>query len=222
MISDSNRVHLKKKRKRLLSLAAVTTALVALTVHYLIIVLHLLPLNAITILHPQPVESYIDPFFGQNWHMFAPDPPLVNKTFLIQMSVRPRVDGKDRLTEWLDVTTPVLTKMSSNPFSPAVTRYRTIDGIFGRYTNFLVRRTAQPNYKYSVYDLHVIRVFNGLLVALAAELYNPKEYRLIAIRGRVILEDIPPFSELQSTTNASGDLRAITSDWFPPEPGDER
>lgn len=196
---------------------AVTIVLVCwLATHYALVGWSLLPANAIGILHGDVIRPYIEPFFSQNWHMFAPDPPLTNESFVIQLNVGARAESDTWVTEWVDVTTLLLKKGASNPLSPAVPRLRTIQGIVREYRNYLARSQANPQYEPSLYDTHVTRVFNSLLLTVASELYDPAQYRLLAVRGRVIFEDIPPFSELQASAHPNT-LRSSTFDWLPAE-----
>ena len=191
----------------------------ASVVHYGLVGLSLLPRNAITVLYPEPVDRYLQPFFVQNWHMFAPSPPLINETFLIQLYVQAKPGGEGRLSEWFDVSTPLRARMWSNPISPAMTRARTIEGVMGQYRNFVLVKTNDPKSPPSELAIDAVRRFNRLLAVLAAELYDPSLYRLVAIRGRVVIEEIPPFSELQSVDEGAKELKAITFDWFDPHSG---
>jgi hypothetical protein len=204
----------KAVKKRILYIIIIVFGCTWLTLHYLIIVLQLLPANPITILNSKPISKYVDPFFEQNWRMFAPEPPLANRILLIQLNVKSQQDPDTQLTDWFDVSTALLHKMQSNPFSPAVTRYRTIDGIFGSYVKISLRAALDSNYEYSALDLHSTRLFNRLLVVLAKELYKPEYYSLVAVRGRILFEEIPPFSKFQSKSYKTEVLNAITSDWF--------
>jgi hypothetical protein len=128
------------------------------------------------------------------------------------------LEAEPQLTEWIDFTTSIRSKIWSNLLSPAVTHHRTVEAIFRSYHRFIMRQASEGEYEPSLYDANVNRIFNQLLNVLAADFYNPQKYRLVAIRGRVILEEIPPFSESQSFDYATKELKALTFDWFSPIP----
>jgi len=206
----------KKARKRALNVGLTIILIGWLAVHYLLIGLYLLPSNAITVLYPEPIQCYVTPFFNQNWRLFAPHPPLVNERYLLQLSLQSDEEADPQLTEWIDFTTTIRNSIWSNPLSPAVTRHRTIEGIFKNYERFIVRQASGEEYEPSPYDVHVNYVFNRLLTVLAEDFYNPQKYHLIAVRGRVVIEEIPPFSESKSLDYVSKELKAFTFDWFSP------
>ncbi|WP_329131991.1 DUF5819 family protein [Streptomyces sp. NBC_01476] len=79
-------------------------ALVAVClVHLVFLFLHVAPANQISQRYAQQVQSWVYPFFEQNWRLFAPDPESAQP----QISVRTATagpDGAERISGWLDLT----------------------------------------------------------------------------------------------------------------------
>jgi len=203
-----------RRRLRLFGLTGLLLAWMAL--HYAVVGLHLLPRNAITILHPEFVHRYVQPFFAQDWHLFAPKPPISNEWCEIQLRLEPIGPGagEPRLTRWFDVTTPLQKRIWANPLSAEVTRLRTIDGINGQYRTFLARRAAYPDYATYPEAALDADAYERLVLTLAREVYDPSRFRLLAVRGRTLIREVPPFSEYENPNFKPKTLKSITSDWF--------
>lgn len=86
----------------------------ALSVHFGLITLSVVPEQAV----PGPVErvssGYADPLFRQEWGLFAPDPLDGD----LQIFVRARPAGSETWTEWTDIYGPIRDEVRSRPFSP--------------------------------------------------------------------------------------------------------
>jgi hypothetical protein len=180
--------------------------------HYTIVSISLLPSNAITILWGRFIDSYMDPFFLQNWDMFAPAPAQSNETFLIQLRLSRDREGGTFLTKWIDLTSSLKRKAGLNPLSSEILRLRTIEGIILLYRNYVVRETSNPSYVPSISDSHAATIYQSLLVALASDLHITPTYKIVALRGRIVFDDIPPFSDLQNAHRTEV-LRTLTFDW---------
>lgn len=215
---SARRLSLRRSRlwRRSLSTTLAVLLIAWLIFHYLLVWLYVLPPNPISLVHSEAINSYIRPFFGQNWRLFAPRPPLFNDRYLLQLEVRTRSDGVSHLTEWFDLTTPLLRRSHQNPLSSATLHHRVIDGIFGAHAQLELRRRNLPSYDPSPYDVRVRDVFRRLLTFLALRSYDLRRYDLIAVRGRIVREPIPPFSESE-TSRYSGPLPVVTFDWMPPD-----
>lgn len=50
------------------------------------------------------LETYVNPYFGQAWSALAPNAQFVDEAFRFRAHVEDEVTGKDRVTEWIDVT----------------------------------------------------------------------------------------------------------------------
>ncbi|MGW0823317.1 DUF5819 family protein [Streptomyces sp. NPDC002845] len=86
-------------------LAATAVGLVgALLVHLTMIFLTLAPPNAVKAEYGEVIRSYVQPEFGQDWKLFAPNPKQRNDA----IGARLRTVGDDgaspRLSEWINIT----------------------------------------------------------------------------------------------------------------------
>lgn len=86
----------------------------ALTLHFVLITLSVVPKQAV----PGPVErvssNYADPLFRQEWSLFAPDPIDGD----VQIFVRAKRAGSESWTEWTDIYGPIRDEVRARPFSP--------------------------------------------------------------------------------------------------------
>jgi hypothetical protein len=195
----------------LLTLALLTW----MAIHFTVIAFHLLPSNALTLLHPEFVSTYVRPFFVQRWTMFAPTPPTTNMQLIIQLRLMSKQDGQMHLTEWFDVVGKLRAKTWVNPFAPEVTRGRTIRGVLGHYKVMALTRQQVPEFESTPVAEQAERTFNRLLVVLADELYDPEQFQLEAVRALAVIVEIPPFSESQTPDYEPKTLAQDVSDWFP-------
>ncbi|WP_285777838.1 DUF5819 family protein [Microtetraspora sp. NBRC 13810] len=78
-----------------------------LVFHFVAVFLFVAPRNAISAMSAPVVEGYINPYFRQNWELFAPDPVDYNSRVLVRAKVRDS-GGAERQTGWLDITAPQL------------------------------------------------------------------------------------------------------------------
>ncbi|MFC4034865.1 DUF5819 family protein [Streptomyces polygonati] len=87
-----------------LATRAVVALLAAVAVlHVFFVFLHVAPPNQISQRYARQVESWVYPFFEQNWRLFAPEP----ESAVPQISVRTAytsADGSRRIGDWLDLT----------------------------------------------------------------------------------------------------------------------
>jgi Family of unknown function (DUF5819) len=89
---------------------------VLLFIHFSIVGLSLLPNNPISHVHKSQIRSYVDPFFTQNWNLFAPNPIASNQTLLIEFTTHYK---KDSVTsKWLDIKDAVHKTRVKNFWSP--------------------------------------------------------------------------------------------------------
>lgn len=87
-----------------------------LVVHFLIIGFYLLPNNPLKHQFKYEIEGYVNPFFGQSWNLFAPNPANTNTTILMSFE---KYRGKQvDTTQWLDVVQPLLDRKRSSFWSP--------------------------------------------------------------------------------------------------------
>lgn len=104
-------------KKRMLNFALILMSIFTV-VHFSIIALHAGPINPISAKLQPFLNTYVIPFFYQNWHLFAPDPITTN--FRLFAQVRYIEAGEDEPVEspWIDVMTPLLEKNEETLFSP--------------------------------------------------------------------------------------------------------
>lgn len=83
--------------------AAVALCLVVTAAHLLMVCLYVAPVNPISQRYSRQIDDWIDPFFDQNWQLFAPDPQSANW----QISARTMSDGPDgrpEVSSWFDLS----------------------------------------------------------------------------------------------------------------------
>lgn len=194
-------------------MAAAALLVAGLAGHYSFVLLHLLPKNPVTIFYGDVVDGYVRPFFVQNWHLFAPTPPLTKQSIHIQLALRPKNKGEVALSEWIDITSPLVRRLWRNRLSPAVTRQRTIEGVVGDYANLLIRWKQSPESKLPLN--HAARRYRFLLAAIAGNLYSEESFELLAVRARLLHESAPPISEL-GKVNPDEELRSLVLPWATP------
>lgn len=76
----------------------------ALLVHLTMIFLVLSPPNAITATHRDTIQSYIQPEFGQDWKLFAPNPKQRNDSIGARFQTTGNGRSTPRLSEWINIT----------------------------------------------------------------------------------------------------------------------
>lgn len=116
--SDAQLTWTRRELKRLPQGARVLTwPLVALVlIHSLIIALWVAPSTpARDALGQDRVREYIQPWFGQNWSIFAPDPRRTAVTFEVRATVQDET-GAVQVTDWVDLIDNEDGIVAGNPF----------------------------------------------------------------------------------------------------------
>src|ERR1043165_27054 len=80
--------------------------LMALALHFGATVVYLMPLNPLKLHFQRSLQKYIDPYFSQRWELFAPNPVVDSRRFLVSCRLH-APDGTDADSAWADITTPV-------------------------------------------------------------------------------------------------------------------
>lgn len=88
--------------------------MLVLIFHFTCTILSVGNYNPITHKVNKEVESYMNPIFEQNWHLFAPDPISNNTAVQVQYQEK---NSKEK-SEWLEVTQSMTRQMHKNYFSP--------------------------------------------------------------------------------------------------------
>src|SRR5262245_59862813 len=79
---------------------------IVLSIHFVLTLLYLLPLNPTTLRLAPVVAGYMAPFFVQDWRLFAPD--QISETRILQVACRLRLaPGSTVETAWMDISTPL-------------------------------------------------------------------------------------------------------------------
>lgn len=106
-----------KLRFKRLALHVLPPALLAVLVgHFTMTLLYLMPVNPIKLRVERVVGGYIEPFFAQNWSLFAPDPLVDTRDLLVSCRV---AAPEARETPWMNVTAPVRKLKQESILSPA-------------------------------------------------------------------------------------------------------
>lgn len=196
------------------------------------IVLHVAPVNPVT-LDLQPVVSgYTVPLFQQNWRLFAPEPISVEHGILVRARVKDE-DGNEKVTAFYDVTSPVIHTIHSNRvFPPRHTRLiTTINQLLGyrdpvaqRYREAQLADLALPDQELLDARLDVLPLTPGeeathelaieMLRTVASEAARSQWGDGVThIEVRFATNQFPPFSERGSGEDI-GELHTSDSGWL--------
>lgn len=218
--SEPRRRDIQRRLHRAARIGALYASVLGLVFYAAFLSLYLLPENAVKILNPGLSQSFLSPFFSQNWHLFAPRPPTSNRQLHIQIMFKEETPGggdnqpDEELSRspWYDVTTELLEHRWENPLSPAALRRRTIMGIAEPYLNIASRRRSDPDAELSGPAQRLLTNFYRLLRILGEERLDAGQ-SLVAVRGRIQSEPIPPFRRygLPSTSDRT---YPVTTPWW--------
>ena len=101
--------------------------LVALGLHFLVILLYAMPINPVSVRLRGPISHYIEPLFYQNWQLFAPDPLDSERGLLLRVRVR---EGSNDIqtTDFFDITSPKIASLHATRLFPGL-RNRIVSSI---------------------------------------------------------------------------------------------
>lgn len=94
---------------------AVTTTWLAF--HFVAVLLHVTPANPVNITSRSWVQSYIAPYFLQQWRLFAPQPGGRDENMHVRCHYTE--GGLAQSTEWRDITTPMIEAHRGNRLGAA-------------------------------------------------------------------------------------------------------
>ena len=198
--------------------------------HFLMTLAYLTPLNPIKLYFQQANLAYMQPFFLQNWQLFAPNPVRDTRVLMVSCRIRD-TDGTMTTTEWSDISTPLREASYDNRLVPADRLERLQTGatriIFGQ-DEILVelqehRSEADDEFNKMIDELAqedeenrqaAIVVLNRIGSAQCDRLYG--EDRTEEVRIRVALLEFPRFSQ-RHLPNEEGELSYVLFDWAPYE-----
>ncbi|MEH0556547.1 DUF5819 family protein [Streptomyces sp. B21-101] len=95
--------------------ATVVLCLMASVFHVLLVFLHVAPANTISKRYSPLINSWVYPFFEQNWRLFAPDPESVNRQILAR-TAHTGSDGSVEVSPWFDLTAVDRSAVVHDPF----------------------------------------------------------------------------------------------------------
>nr|WP_051845495.1 DUF5819 family protein [Streptomyces globisporus] len=94
--------------------AAALTLAGALLVHLAFVFLSIAPANALSVRHHDAIDAYVQPEFGQDWKLFAPNPMQRNDAVGVRVNTL-GPDGRHHQSEWLNLTAQDIEAIHGNP-----------------------------------------------------------------------------------------------------------
>ncbi|MCF4139423.1 DUF5819 family protein [Streptomyces sp. Tue 6430] len=94
---------------------AVVLCLTASVVHVVLVFLHVAPANPVSKRYSPMINSWVYPYFEQNWRLFAPDPESVNRQILAR-TAHTGPGGSMRVSSWFDLTAVDASAVAHQPF----------------------------------------------------------------------------------------------------------
>ncbi len=99
------------------SLLAAPILLGLLVFHFTAVGLYVCPPNPVSLASRAWVEPYINPYFSQRWELFAPEPGGTNDS--VQVRCHRQVAGALVVTDWIDITAPLVRAHQRNRLGSA-------------------------------------------------------------------------------------------------------
>jgi Family of unknown function (DUF5819) len=81
----------------------VAVCVTAAFVHVLMVFLYVAPANTISTQYSQQINAWVDPYFDQNWRLFAPDPQSVDQRISAR-TAKAGPHGGLQTSGWVDLT----------------------------------------------------------------------------------------------------------------------
>lgn len=196
-------------------------------------VLHVAPINPVSVSLNPAVNAYMLPVFQQNWQLFAPEPINAENGILVRAQL-PAQNGSDTITEFHDLTSPMIQAIhSTRLFPPRRTRLITNVQQLLSFRDPLAHRfreTLSPDGDLNedeliLAQLRVLPLTPGEEATheLAIEMLRNMATRaatskwsddITHIQVRLTTNYFPPFSE-RNTGERIGELTIIDSEWMP-------
>ncbi|MNW31643.1 hypothetical protein D3C74_85700 [compost metagenome] len=89
-----------------------------LLMHFFLVFLHAGPINPISVALKSVTDNYVGRFFQQNWHLFAPQPMTQNLKLYVRVKYTDIGSKEINVSEWYDVTEPMIRTNEETLFSP--------------------------------------------------------------------------------------------------------
>jgi hypothetical protein len=93
----------------------VAVCLTVAVVHVLMVFLRVAPSNTVSRQYEQQISTWIDPYFDQDWRLFAPDPQSV-RTQISARTAQTNPHGVVGVGNWVDLTAIDEAAVRHNPF----------------------------------------------------------------------------------------------------------
>ncbi|MBX2896667.1 MAG: hypothetical protein KF763_14575 [Cyclobacteriaceae bacterium] len=173
--------------------------------HFSILTLYLAPSNPVNHIFKVEIGSYVNPFFSQNWSLFAPDPVSSNQTLQIKfIAFNNEIESK---TDWLDLKEMVHAERAKSFWSPLQRLEKYLSGVtqsivtdqihlnnfIETHSNFSQDsiRVLQDLYKMN-YGHRSLKSYSQIVLS---KLNFAKEYDSIAVMYRIVDAKFPRFSK---------------------------
>jgi hypothetical protein len=202
----------------------------ALGIHFLMTLAYLTPLNPMKLRYDTANQAYMQPFFSQNWQLFAPNP--ANDTRILMVACRVQNEtGETTTMTWSDISTPLRAMYNENRFSPADRLDRlqvgTMRSVF-RHDPLLDKLKESEAAENSELGEMVkrleeqrerdrersITILNRIGAAHCDRMYG--EGNTSEVRVRMAINTFPRFSQ-RHLPDEAGKLEYYTFDWAPYE-----
>lgn len=109
---------MRQRREAFILNVAVLFLSLFLVVHFFFVFLHAGPLNPVAVSFKSATDGYVGRFFQQNWHLFAPEPMTQNLKLYVRVKYKERDSPKTVMSNWYDVTGPMIKTNKATLFSP--------------------------------------------------------------------------------------------------------
>ncbi|MDQ0416612.1 hypothetical protein J2Z48_000779 [Croceifilum oryzae] len=180
--------------------------------HFSIIILHVMPINPISIALEPEVNAYTGALFRQNWHLFSPEP--VTENDVVYMKVKTKSNQE---SDWIDITTPFISANNENYLSPlnrimripstAVNEMHGEEELINRYKKKIYELNKEKESekilkRISEYQLKNSKDTRMLLYrfvfSTAARSFSPDDIQSVNVR--VVTEEPVPYSQRKNPT----------------------
>ena len=201
--------------------------------HTVMTVLHVSPINPITVDLASVINAYTQPFFRQNWQLFAPE-PVSQEHGLIVRAVIENEDGSEIITDYYDLTFPIIgTIHTTRLFPPRRTRLGTSIQQLLAFRDPLAERVRErqrtdvgqidEESDHTTFEMlplipaeeetHqlAMKLLQGLATESAREQWGED---VTQIQVRFVTHSFPPFSK-RASPDSIGEITTADSEWLP-------
>jgi hypothetical protein len=172
----------------------------AAVVHVLMVFLYVAPANTISTQYSLQINAWVDPYFDQNWRLFAPDPQSVEQRISAR-TAKPGPHGGLQTSGWVDLTAIDEAAVRHDPF-PSHTAQNMLRRAWDAYLD------AHENADQSASPR--ARMFQEYLLNIAAQrvvAYGQRGFDLLQLR--VVTTPIAPSSSRTAGGGASATASSV-------------